>query len=151
MITIKKTVMQVLLAMVMLIGITSMASAQDAIEGVWFNDKKDAKIQIYKGNDGKFYGKIIWIKEPTNADGSTKTDTKNSKDALKSRPIVGLVILKGAEKDGTNSYDDGTIYDPENGKTYDCTIKNKGNNTLALRGYIGISLFGRTTEWSRTN
>lgn len=150
MITLKKPFMQVLLATVMLIGITGFANAQDAIEGVWFNDKKDAKIQIYKGNDGKFYGKIIWIKEATNADGSVKTDTKNSKDELKKRPIVGLVILKGAEKDG-NTYDDGTIYDPENGKTYDCTIKNKGNNTLSLRGYIGISLLGRTTQWSRAN
>lgn len=144
MITIKKTIMQLVLAMVMLLGVTSWTSAQDPIEGVWFNDKKDAKIQIYKGNDGKFYGKIVWLKDPT------KKDENNPKDALQNQPILGLVILKGAEKDG-NSYDDGTIYDPENGKTYDCTIKNKGNNILALRGYVGISLFGRTTEWSRTN
>jgi len=136
--------MRLVLAMVMLLGVTGWASAQDAIEGYWFNDKKDAKIQIYKATDGKFYGKIVWLKD------AAKKDENNPKSALQTQPILGLVILKGAEKDG-NSYDDGTIYDPENGKTYDCTIKSKGTNTLALRGYVGISLFGRTTEWSRTN
>ena len=67
---------------------------------------------------------------------------------MKNQPLVDLVILKGFEADG-NTYDDGTIYDPQNGKTYDCKITYKGK-TLAIRGYIGISLFGRTTVWERT-
>ena len=123
------------------------ANAQsDKIEGTWFNDVKDAKIQIYKSNDGKFYGKIIWLKEPVK-NGKPKLDDKNRNEKLKKQPIVGLVILKGFEKDG-DTYDDGTIYDPENGKTYDCKITYKGK-TLSIRGYVGISMFGRTTVWER--
>ena len=139
---------RIALLTMILLGITGVASAQaDPIEGVWFNDKKDAKIQIFRSTDGKFYGQIIWLKDPLK-DGKEKLDEKNPKSALKTRPIVGMIILKGCEKDG-NTYEDGTIYDPENGKTYDCTIKNKGT-TLALRGYVmGISWFGRTTEWER--
>jgi uncharacterized protein (DUF2147 family) len=144
MIPLKKLILRIALITIILSGITGMASAQaDPIEGIWFNDKKDAKIQVFKAN-GKFYGKIIWIKE------QTKLDENNPKPALRSKSLVGLVILLGCEKDG-DTYDNGRIYDPENGKTYSCTIKNKGNNTLALRGYIGLSLFGRTTEWERTN
>lgn len=141
--------MQIGLLTVMLLGITGIASAQtDPIEGVWFNDKKDAKIRIFKKTDGKFYGEIIWLKEPLK-NGKAKLDENNPKSALQTLPIVGKVILKGCEKDG-NTYDDGTIYDPDNGKTYDCTLKLNGN-ILALRGYVGFSWFGRTTEWERTN
>ncbi len=140
---VKNPIIPIALVTAILLSYAGVVRAQaDQIEGLWFNDKKDAKIQVYKDIDGKFYGKIVWLKEP-------KLDEKNPKSKLKSQPIVGLVILKGCEKDG-KTYDDGTIYDPENGKTYDCTITNKGN-ILALRGYIGISLFGRTTEWERTN
>ena len=123
------------------------ATAQsDKIEGTWFNDIKDAKIQIYKSNDGKFYGKIIWLKEPIK-NGKPKLDEKNRNEKLQKQPIVGLLILKGFEKDG-DTYEDGTIYDPENGKTYDCKITYKGK-TLSIRGYVGISMFGRTTVWER--
>jgi len=118
----------------------------DKIEGVWLNEEKDAKIQIYKARDGKFYGKIVWLKDPTE-NGKPKTDKKNPKDQMKTQPLVELVILKGFNMDG-NTYEDGTIYDPNNGKTYDCKMTYKGK-TLAIRGFIGLSLFGRTTIWER--
>lgn len=135
----------------MLLLITAVVGQQvqaqsDRLEGIWFNDKKDAKIQIYKAKDGKFYGKILWLKEPTK-NGKVKLDDKNPKEQLQQQPLVGLVILKGFEKDG-DTYDDGTIYDPENGKTYDCIMTLKGK-TVSIRGYIGISWIGRTTVWER--
>jgi len=147
--TLRKSMMSIGLLTVMLLGVASAVIAQaDPIEGVWYNDKKDAKIRIYKNSDGKFYGQIIWLKEPLK-EGKAKLDEKNPKSELQSQPIVGKIILKGCEKDG-DSYDDGTIYDPENGKTYDCTLKLKSRNLLSLRGYVGFSLFGRTTQWMRT-
>ncbi len=145
----KKPITSILLITSFFLSTADVAYAQvDQIEGVWLNEKKDAKIQIYKGTDGKFYGKIIWLKEPIK-NGSTKLDEKNPKQNLKNQSIVGLVILKGCKKED-NTYEDGTIYDPENGKTYDCTITHKGS-ILALRGYIGISLLGRTTKWERAS
>lgn len=134
-----------LLLFAAVVGRQAQAQA-DRLEGVWFNDKKDAKIQIYKAKDGKFYGKILWLKEPMK-NGKLKVDEKNPKEPLQQQPLVGLVILKGFEKDG-DTYDDGTIYDPENGKTYDCIMTLKGK-TVSIRGYIGISWIGRTTVWER--
>ena len=142
---IKKVTIFCFLLVTLLVGTTAY-SQSDKIEGTWFNDVKDAKIQIYKSNDGKYYGKIIWLKEPVK-NGKPKLDDKNRNEKLQKHPIVGLVILKGFEKDG-DTYEDGTIYDPENGKTYDCKITYKGK-TLSIRGYVGISMFGRTTVWER--
>ena len=142
---IKKVIMFCFLVVGLLTGSAAYCQS-DKIEGTWFNDVKDAKIQIYKSGDGKFYGKIIWLKDPVK-NGKPKLDEKNKNEKLQKQPIVGLVILKGFEKDG-DTYEDGTIYDPENGKTYDCKITYKGK-TLSIRGYVGISMFGRTTVWER--
>jgi uncharacterized protein (DUF2147 family) len=120
----------------------------EPIEGIWFNEKKDAKIQVYKGNDGKYYGKIVWLKDPLK-NGKPKTDDKNPKQQLRNQPIVGLIILKGLVKED-DGYADGTVYDPENGKTYDCKMSCKGK-TISLRGYIGISLIGRSTVWEKAS
>jgi len=123
---------------------------KDKIEGHWYNDDKTAKIEIYKGKDSKFYGKIVWLKEP-NRDGKPKLDIHNTKAALRSRPVMGMLILTGFVKDNEKTYDDGNIYDPKNGKTYSCTITYRNNNELGLRGYIGISMLGRTTTLYRAD
>ena len=124
------------------------ANAQtDKIEGLWYNDIKSAKIQISKGTDGKFNGKIVWLKEPLK-DGKPKTDEENKDEKLRSRPIIGMAILSGFVPDGDHKYTDGKIYDPKNGKTYSCNITHNGK-TLSIRGYVGISLLGRTTTWER--
>lgn len=137
---------KILLFLLVLIGITDQVFAQDFIERHWYNAEKSAKIQVYKAKDGKFYGKITWLREP-NKNGKPKVDEKNPDVAKRTQPVLGLLLLKGFEKDGDNTYHEGTIYDPKNGKTYSCKIKRNGNN-LDLRGYIGISLIGRTTTWT---
>jgi len=141
-----KKIVPVLMLLVSVVGTHVVKAQSDKIEGVWLNEEKDAKIQIYKARDGKFYGKIVWLKDPTE-NGKPKTDKKNPKDQMKTQPLVELLILKGFNMDG-NTYEDGTIYDPNNGKTYDCKMTYKGK-TLAIRGFIGLSLFGRTTIWER--
>ena len=144
----KRSFLPLSFALALLLGANLMVHAQsDKIEGVWFNDTKEAKIQIYKGNDGNFYGKIIWLKEPLR-NGKLKVDEKNADKQMQKLPIVNLVILKGLKKSG-EQYIDGSIYDPDNGKTYDCKMTYKGGKTLSIRGYIGISLIGRTTVWER--
>ena len=121
----------------------------DPIEHLWYNQEKTAKILVYKSNDGRFYGKIAWLKEP-DRDGKPKKDINNPDKARQNDPELGLVILKGFKKDGTKGYDDGTIYDPKNGKTYSCKMTLQGND-LDVRGYVGFSLLGRTTRWTKAD
>jgi uncharacterized protein (DUF2147 family) len=59
-----------------------------------------------------------------------------------------LTFIKGLKKEG-HEYNGGKILDPKNGKTYKCYITLEGKDKLKVRGFIGISLFGRTQYWSR--
>ena len=138
----------ILVLSIFMVCFTIKAKAQtDQIEGLWYNDVKSGKILISKAANGKFYGKVVWLKEPLK-DGKPKVDELNADPKLRTRPRLGLPVLADFIKEGTDRYTDGTIYDPLNGKTYSCNITYKGK-TLAIRGYIGISLLGRTTIWSR--
>ena len=125
------------------------SQSPDAVRGVWLNENKDAKIEIYKAAD-KYAGKIVWTKDMYEADGKTqKKDSKNSNENLRSRTILNIVILSGFTYDD-GEWIDGEIYDPKNGKTYKSKMKLKGN-TLEVRGYIGSPMFGKTTVWSRVS
>lgn len=114
----------------------------DAIIGEWLTQSKDGKILIYK-QDTKYFGKIIG----GNSEG--RKDTNNPDEKLRNQPLIGKVILNNFVFDGKSKWEDGTIYDPNNGKTYSCVIKLKSNNEMEVRGYVGISLFGRTDMWTR--
>ncbi len=143
----KHFVSKVLLFSFIFIGIAVVAKAQaDPIEKVWYNQEKTAKIQVYKAKDGRFYGKMVWLKEPLE-NGKPKVDKENPDEKKRNTPLIGLILLRGLEKDGDKEYDNGKIYDPKNGKTYSCKITHKGN-TLDLRGFVGISLIGRTSTWT---
>jgi uncharacterized protein (DUF2147 family) len=139
-----------ILLLLILTFISKTVSAQaDPIEGLWYNDEKTAKIQIYKAKDSKFYGKIAWLKEP-NENGKPKVDSKNPDKSKRSQPILGLGLLKGFEKDDDNTYTDGEIYDPKTGKTYSCKMTLKGTR-LDIRGYVGMPAFGRTAVFTRAD
>lgn len=141
----------VLLALCMLVpALLNAADTPDRIEGVWFNGEKSSKIEIFKTKDGNFAGRIIWLKEPNTTDGKAKLDSKNPDAKLQKRPLMNLVILTGLKADGKSKYVSGKIYDPKSGKTYSAKAELANNNTLNLRGFIGVSLVGRTDTWIRT-
>jgi uncharacterized protein (DUF2147 family) len=122
----------------------------DDIIGIWLTGGKEpGKIQIYRSGE-KFYGKIIWLKNPTE-NGKQRMDGNNPDKTKQSNPIIGLLILTGFRFDGDDEWKGGDIYDPESGKTYSSYLYLNDKNTLKVRGYVGISLFGRTETWTRTN
>jgi len=126
----------------------ALAQNADAVLGKWINPSGEGQIQIYKKGES-FYGKLVWLKAPNDeATNKPKLDKNNPDKNLQSRPILGLEILKNFKFDGDNVYEDGNIYDPKNGKDYSCKITLNGNK-LKIRGYIGISLLGRSEVWTR--
>ena len=120
----------------------------DEILGTWLTDDKRAKIQIFKEGQ-RYHGKIVWLKEPKDGSGNIHKDTKNPDKALRDRPILGITLVSDFVFE-RGRWTDGEIYDPDNGKTYDCNMKLK-RNKLEVRGYVGISMFGRTVVWTRTD
>jgi|SaaInlV_200m_DNA_2_1039689.scaffolds.fasta_scaffold23450_2 uncharacterized protein (DUF2147 family) len=125
----------------------SYASEADAIIGEWYTDSGKSIVEIQKC-DYSYCGKITWLKEPKYEDGTEKIDKENPEVSKRNTPIIGLTIIQDFKYKGSNKWSDGKIYDPENGKTYSCKMKLKGNK-LKVRGYIGISLLGRTTVWEK--
>jgi uncharacterized protein (DUF2147 family) len=124
--------------------------AQTGIEGVWYNTDKTGKVEIYKKGE-VYYGKIIWLKEPINTStGKPKVDENNPETSKRTALIIGLVVLKNFSYEGDKVYSGGTIYDPENGKTYKCKMTLIDKDHLDVRGYIGVPALGRTENWTRT-
>lgn len=131
------------------------AAGPDDILGVWDNEEKDAQIELYRCGE-RYCGRIVWLQAPNYQEGSTdgtpgtpKVDHNNPDPALRKNPVIGLDIVKDFRYDRENRWTDGTVYDPKNGKTYKGKMTLGDDGRLDLRGYIGISLFGRTTSWTR--
>lgn len=138
-----------LLIILLLIGINNLlAQKKDALVGKWLTATGDAQIQIFPIG-GKFSGKIVWLKKPNEISGKPETDDKNPDANLAKRPILGLEMLKGFTYSEEGIWEGGTIYDPKTGKTYSCRISMVNNNEMHVRGFVGISLLGRTETWSR--
>lgn len=128
-----------------------------AVTGVWATPKDKSHVRIYRGQDGKFYGRIVWLKQPDYpqdfADralaGKPKVDRHNPDKALRGRPVLGLVVLTDFRYlPAGKAWGKGKCYDPEKGKTYNCRMwLRDGGNKLQVRGYVWI--FHRTEAWSR--
>ncbi|HCF60944.1 MAG TPA: DUF2147 domain-containing protein [Myxococcales bacterium] len=129
-------------------------TAANAILGRWITAKDISNVEISRCGEN-YCGKIVSLKEPTYGkgdpeEGKPQHDRENPDDTLKARPLIGLPLLEGFTYEGDGTWDDGTIYDPESGKTYKCVIRiADGGKTLNVRGFIGFSLLGRTTVWKR--
>lgn len=123
-------------------------NAQHHILGKWKTiDDKTGKprsiVEIYEV-ENKLYGKVIEIIDPSKK--NVKCEKCEGTD--KHKPIVGLVIIRGLKKEG-DEYSNGKILDPESGSFYKCVIKPEGKDKLNVRGYMGISLIGRSQIWHR--
>ena len=122
------------------------AFAQDVI-GKWKLEDGSAIVEVYQQGDA-FNGKIVWLEKPNGPDGKPAVDRNNPEKNLQSRQLMGLNMLSGLKKNG-NEYTGGKIYDPGNGKTYNCSMKVEGD-VLKVRGSLDKKgLLGRTMDWFR--
>lgn len=121
---------------------------EETVKGIYYNTEKTSKIKIFKATDGKYYGKIVWMEHPE------KKDINNPDVAKHNDPVMEMLIAKGFTYDaGKKQWSGGTIYDPDNGKTYDCYMWFEDNQTVILdvKGYVmGMKFLGREVEWTRT-
>ncbi|MDX2046511.1 MAG: DUF2147 domain-containing protein [Chitinophagaceae bacterium] len=127
----------------------ALAQDADAVKGVWMNDDKDAKVEIYKSGNS-YFGKIIWGKDMYEPDGKTpKKDSKNTNAEMRNRSMINMVILSDFTFNN-GEWTGGELYNPKNGKTYKSKMKLTGEN-LEIRGYVGSPMFGKTTTWTKVS
>jgi uncharacterized protein (DUF2147 family) len=131
----------------LLLSATLVYGQADKIAGIWVPAKGTSQVRIFKATNGKYYGKVEWLKNDKD-----KLDVNNPDEKQRDKKVWGLMILKdfsyNAEK---NRWDGGTVYDPDNGKTYDCYMWfNDDENTMTLKGYVlGMKFIGRAEDWTR--
>ena len=95
-----KTIMLLVTGIFLTTQLAAQSYMADDIEGIWFNEEKDAKVRIYEEN-GQYFGKVIWLEEPNEPDtGEPKLDDENSDPELQKRPIMGLLLMKDFVFDG---------------------------------------------------
>jgi uncharacterized protein (DUF2147 family) len=127
-------------------------SVADDIHGLWINNKdvEKQKFAVMVEDCGnKLCGRLYWLKKPLSGDGLPKRDKHNPNEALRDRPLCGLQILTGFQYASDNTWNAGEIYNPDDGLTFSSTMKLAPEGSLKIRGYVGISLFGKTLEWVR--
>lgn len=122
------------------------ASHQDNLNsplGYWKTEEGKAKVHVYTCGEN-ICGKIVALKEPNDPQtGKSKADPKGV-------PMINMEIMKGFKKENETHWKDGEIYDPKEGKMYsaELTLAEEGKK-IELRGYVLVTLFGRTQTWER--
>ena len=139
-------------ALILVLLVSTLAAAPTEADGnigpvgLWKNE--DAQIEIFEV-DGKLNGKIAALDKQYTTDGIEKTDISNPDPTKRSRPLIGLVFMSGFTQQAPGHWEHGTVYDPKTGNTYASTLEYDGGDTLKVRGYIGISLIGRSVVWTK--
>ena len=135
-------------------GFVSVSTASQAARpelGVWYDDSGQGAVEIHicTDNANRLCGRIVWLKEPLNAEGVPKRDRYNPKPENQNRPICGLPILGNLGLMSDGGFDGGWIYDPKVGKSYSSALKLAGNNQLTVTGYLGVKMLGKSFTWRR--
>lgn len=119
-----------------------------SIEGVWLSADGTGWIEIELSPEGPV-GRIAGAPDDPDHERPSDLDELNPDPALRDQPLLGMTIMDGFTSGSDGRWKNGRIYDPNSGKTYKCKLTQIDSDTLELRGYIGISLLGRTERWTR--
>lgn len=117
--------------------------------GTWLTQDKEAALTISScGN--RLCGKIIWLENATDRRGALRRDQNNPDPGKQSQRICGLVVIKDLAPSGPGSWA-GSVYNPEDGQTYQGSITVLSDNALKVRAYMALPIFGRNQTWTRVN
>jgi uncharacterized protein (DUF2147 family) len=140
--------------------LASTASAQQGVAGTWLSASGVAQVKIGPCPDaanGPICGFVTGLINPKGPDGQVVSpdvanDYRNENPALRSRKVIGMPLIWGFKATSDpNTFEDGKIYNGEDGKTYSANISLQPDGKLRLRGYVGTPMFGQTQLWTRVN
>lgn len=122
--------------------------AGPGVPGLWLDNEGKAAVEV-KGCGAELCGNIVWLRQPLDPKGKPWTDILNPDTGKRGRPVCGLQIIGGLKHDGKGQWQDGWIYDPEEGKNFNVELSLNDPNTLKVFGYAGIKLLSETMLWKR--
>ena len=135
-------------AIALLFGMATLGTSANANEakGVWLTESKKAHVEIYDCAS-KLCGKIVWLKEPNDEGGKPKVDVENPDKSKRSEPLMGSNMISGMAKVSSVMWNEGEIYDPEDGKTYASKMELANDKTLKVSGCVFV--FCEAQTWQR--
>lgn len=116
--------------------------------GLWIDHTGRGAVEIVSCADA-LCGRIIWLQQPNDKAGQLLRDEKNEDRAKRSQPICGLQIIGGVKLQSDGSWDNGWIYDPEQGERFDVEIRLRSPDQLQVKGYKGVKFLSETYQWKR--
>ena len=136
------------------VGLVAMSTSSQAARpelGVWYNDSGEGAVEVYicADNANRLCGRIVWLKDPLNAEGVPKHDRYNPKPENQARPICGLQILGNLGLMSDGGFDGGWIYAPKTGKQYSSALVLAAKDQLTVTGYLGVKMLGKSFAWRR--
>jgi uncharacterized protein (DUF2147 family) len=127
----------------------SAGARAETVEGRWLTEEKSGVVEIYPCGDDALCGRLLWIRIKPSDHNPQALDNRNPVASLRSRRLCGVVMMWGFRPNGHIQWSGGSLYDPESGNTYSGKMVLNPNDSLTLRGYVGVSLFGRSQDWTR--
>jgi uncharacterized protein (DUF2147 family) len=147
----KHAIKKVLLAALILAFAPMSASAQDArLTGVWLYPNQRFAVAIVPCGE-QLCGKIAWLKSPDDSQGQPRVDTANPDPTLRARPMLGLTVLQGLRPVGDHTWDNGTIYNPDDGSHYSATLSVASDGTLHVHAYMMVAMLGKAIVQTRVS
>ena len=139
----------ILILLFLVISVFTFSQTNADLVGQWYNAEDNIVVTLFEDRQ-MVSGKVTWMKYPNDENGNPKTDLLNPDESLRNRESVGMIMMTSFAHIAGNVWDNGKLYDPKKGKTYTGIITLKDENTLNLRGYIGLSFIGRySSTWTR--
>ncbi|MFA5592724.1 MAG: DUF2147 domain-containing protein [Micavibrio sp.] len=116
--------------------------------GLWLTENGRSVIELYQCRAGEalMCGKIAWIIE-----GGMQYDTKNPDASKHDTPLCGMNLLSDLRMETPAKWTGGKVYKADEGKYYDANLTILGDNKLEVRGYVGMSMFGKSQTWTRVS
>jgi uncharacterized protein (DUF2147 family) len=118
--------------------------------GVWLHANERIQVEIGPCGD-RLCGEIVWFSWPNDAEGLPLADVKNPDPMLRTRPLLGLIVLRDLRRVDARTWEDGKIYNPDDGKEYSARMSIQDGGSLRVRAYLLLPLFGQTQLWKRVS
>lgn len=118
--------------------------------GLWIDHTGRGAVEIAQCGPS-LCGRIVWLKEPNDKSGKPLVDSQNQDRSKRGAPICGLQIIGDLKRQSDGSWDEGWIYDPEQGQSFDLELRPLAGEVLQVKGYKGLKFLSETFQWRRAS
>jgi uncharacterized protein (DUF2147 family) len=134
-------------ALAFMLLVAAPVAAAESLVGKWLHENQRIHIEIFPCED-RFCGKIVWLKNPNDEQGNPVTDVENPDPALRDRPLMGALLLRDLRQTGPRTWEDGLVYNPDDGQQYRADMEMQADGTVDMRAYVLMPMLGKTLVWT---